>query len=242
MTNRAILTQVANRSKSAKDADGYLLAVQKKFPNALTLQSIPQDTALWKIENYEEFLAARREMLATELNAFLASIANLGATQIPASLEDLIVEGETDELEFKSSLRWDYGLQIANKKLEEVIIKGVAAFANAQGGTLLIGVDDNGLVLGLERDYSALGNVDRDQFELHLRNILNNALGEAFVTTKVKVAFPAVSAEEICQVTILPAPKPIILQVPDKNGQLVEKFFVRNGNSSREMPLSEMHA
>jgi len=92
-----------------------------------------------------------------------ASSANLP----PVSIEDLIEEGESDELEFKSSLRWDVCDGCVNKKLEEVIIKTVAAFTNSDGGTLLIGVDDDGNVLGLENDYAALGNADKDKFELH---------------------------------------------------------------------------
>lgn len=241
LTNRAILTQVANRTKSDKEAEGYLLSVRERFPKALALQSVPNEPDLWKIENYEAFLAARRKMLADELNTFLGSIADTGETTSAASLEDMIVEGETDDLEFKSSLRWDFKLETPNKKLEDVIIKSVAAFANAQGGTLLIGVRDDGEVLGLESDYAALGNIDRDKFELHLRNLLNNAFGMAFATTKLKVTFPLVGDVEICQVEISPAQQPIIVSVSDKNGLAGERFYVRNGNSSREMPLSEMH-
>jgi hypothetical protein len=44
--------------------------------------------------------------------------------------------------------------------------------------------------LGLERDYIALGDIDRDKFELHLRNIFNRSFGETFVTTKLRISFP----------------------------------------------------
>ena len=60
-TNRAILTQVANRTKSDKQADVYLSSVQKKFPNALELQSIPSNPDLWRIENYEIFSCCATE-------------------------------------------------------------------------------------------------------------------------------------------------------------------------------------
>ena len=242
MTNRAILTQIANRAKSDGDAGEYLRSVQDRFPKALYLQCIPEDGSLWEIDRYNEFLAARRKLLANELNSFLREISTDVQSATAVSIDDLILEGETDELEFKSSLRWDLQLQAANKKLEEVIIKSVAAFANSQGGTLLIGVSDQGDVLGLERDYAMLGNVDRDKFELHLRTLFNNAFGDAFVVTKVKIGFPEVEGVEICRVDIQPSTKPLIISLADKNGQPVEKLYVRNGNSSREMPLSEMHA
>ncbi len=240
ITNRAILTQVANRTKSAKEAAEYLAEVQTRAPNALKLQSIPEDTALWRTENFEGFLAERRKLLADQLNAFLNGIAITGAATAAASIEDLIAEGESDELEFKSSLRWDYQQQVVNKVLEGVVVKTVAAFANSQGGTLLIGVKDDGTAIGLDQDYAALGGADRDKYELHLRNLLSSAFGAAFASAKLKVSFPVVGDVEICQVVISPANKALITKVADKNGQTSEKFYVRNGNASRELPMSEM--
>lgn len=242
VTNRAILTQVANRTKSAKEAADYLSEVKARSPNALKLQSIPEDPELWRLENFELFLAERRNMLAVQLNDFLEGIAVTEATATQVSIEDLIAEGESDELEFKSSLRWDYQQGTVNKALEAVIIKTVAAFGNSQGGTLLIGVDDNGVPLGLDQDYAALGGADRDKYELHLRNLLISAYGAAFVASKVKVSFPIIADMEICQVVISQASKPLVTRVADKNGQPSEKFYVRNGNASRELPMSEMQA
>lgn len=240
LTNRAILTQIANRTKSAADAKAYLADVKGRFPNSLALQCVPEDPALWEIENYEAFLQARRTALASHLNAFLTGITDTKPPEAAVTLEELIAEGEDDELEFKSSLRWDFKNQTTNKKLEEVVVKTVAAFANSQGGTLLIGVSDDGEVLGLEADYLSLGGANRDKFELHLRNLLSSAFGAAFVSGKLKVLFPAVGEVEICQVDIQPAAKPFVLNVKDKNGVGQEKFYVRSGNSSQELSLAEM--
>ncbi len=219
MTNRAILTQVANRTKSATHAADYLAVVKEKFPKALGLQCIPEDPELWKIENYERFLEKRRQILAKNLNEFLEKITATENTVLPVSLEDLIAEGESDELEFKSTLRWDVKEGTINKKLEDVIMKTVAAFANAQGGTLLIGVTDDGEVLGLDLDYHSLGTADRDKFELHFRNLLNQSLGTGFVTSKVKIVFHVVGEKEVCQVKTEPAMEPMILKAKNKNEQ-----------------------
>ena len=240
LTNRAILTQVANRSKSAAHAADYLAEVKQKFPKALELQCIPEDAELWKIENYEQFLEERRKMLAKHLNDFLNKITATEETVSPVLLEDLIAEGESDELEFKSTLRWDVKEGMVNKKLEEVIMKTVAAFANSQGGTLLIGVGDDGDILGLEPDYHSLGGVDRDKFELHLRNLLTEQFGKVFVTCKVVIKFHEIGDKEVCQVETAPAKEPVIVKVKDKSGQSTEKFYARSGNSSQEIPLSEM--
>jgi len=242
LTNRAFLTQVANRGKSAAHAADYLEEVKQKFPKALELQCIPEDPELWKIENYEQFLEERRKRLAKNLNGFLNKITETEETVAPVSLEDLIAEGESDELEFKSTLRWDVKEGTINKKLEEVIMKTVAAFANSQGGTLLIGVADEGEVLGLEPDYHSLGGVDCDKFELHLRNLLNQQFGTGFVTSKVVIKFHEIGEKEVCQIETAAAKEPVILKVKDKNGQPTEKFYARSGNSSQEIPLSEMNA
>ena len=56
ITNRAVLTAVANRTKSAENADSYLSQVRDQFPNSLKLQCIPEDKNLWKLEYFELFL------------------------------------------------------------------------------------------------------------------------------------------------------------------------------------------
>ncbi len=241
LTNRAILTQIANRTKSDADAKGYLQAVRSKFPKALSLQCIPADEELWLIANYELFLEARRKLLAKELNAFLQGITTTEEALAPVSLDDLIEEGESDELEFKSALRWDFQKQAINKELEDVIVKSVAAFTNGQGGTLLIGVKDDGEILGLERDYSSLSG-DRDKFERHLRGLLQQRMGVAFTANKIRVQFPVIADTEICQIDIAPAQKPIVVKIADKNGQPKERFYIRSGNASQELPLSEMQS
>lgn len=242
LTNRAILTQVANRTKSATNAADYLAEVKVKFPKALELQCVPEDPELWKIENYEQFLEKRRATLATNLNSFLNKITETEETVAPVSLDELIAEGESDELEFKSTLRWDVKEGTINKKLEDVIMKTVAAFANSQGGTLLVGVADDGEVLGLEPDFHSLGNGDRDKFELHLRNLLNQQFGTGFVTSKVGIKFHVVGDKEVCQIEAAPANDAVIVEVKDKNGQSTKKFYARSGNSSQEIPLDEMSA
>ncbi len=239
-TNRAILTQVANRTKATMEAEDYLADVATRFPKALELQCVPSDPKLWAIDRYQDFLAARRELLATQLTEFLSGITSTEDATVGVSLEQEIAEGESDELELKATLRWDLSLQIVNKRLEEAIVKTVAAFANSQGGSLIVGVSDDGDVVGLEHDYASLGGVDRDGFEIHLRNLLNQSLGVAFVAAKVRIEFPELSGEEICRVDIEPATAPVLMKVPTKDGPPSEKFFARSGNSSQEIPPSQL--
>lgn len=239
LTNRAILTQVANRNKSATLVSDYLAEVKTNHPKALDLQCIPDDTELWELDKYEDFLKTRRSMLAKELNDFLNNITSTTDLEVAADIEDIIAKGESDVLEFKSSLRWDYQECKYNKKLEMVLLKSIAAFANAEGGLLLIGVDDDGNILGLENDYESL-KADRDKFEVHLRNLLNQQFGLAFVKNKLTICFKIINDLDVCKIEIGQTNEPIILQVLDTNGQKVEKFYVRSGNTSIELPLSQV--
>ena len=240
ITNRAILTQVANRTKSAKLAEGYLEGVLVKFPNALELQSIPVDKELWKLENYDLFLEQRRKMLANELNAFLNGITETDTGEADLDILEMINQGETHHVEFKTTLRYDVQLQKVNKKLEEVILKTIAAFSNGQGGNLIMGVRDDMEVIGLENDYNTLKDSTHDGFELHLRNLVNTAYGIEFASNNLMVSFPVIDDIQICLVEIKPSLKPVYTLATDKNGQSHEKFYVRSGNSSPEMPLSEV--
>lgn len=240
ITNRAILTLAENREKSAMFADVYLKNVKKQFPNALRLQSIPEDENLWKVENYELFLQARREMLASELNNYLNTI-SVGQLNISATVDllDMIASGEHGFLEFKSTMRWNWKENRLDKKMEEIILKTISAFSNAEGGKLLIGVTDEAEILGLESDYNSLKEPNKDHFELHLRNIVNNAFGKEFSATNLNIRFPIVSDLEICEIDIKAWKSPIYCEAPDKNGNNQKKFYIRSGNTSQELDIEE---
>ncbi len=243
MTNRAILTSAENRSKSAKFADVYLTDVREKFPNALRLQCIPENEDLWNIKNYELFLKKRRELLAEKLNHFLNNI-SITEEYIKAEIDikELIEAGESGIIEFKSTIRWNVREARVDKKMEEIILKSISAFNNSEGGKLLIGVADNGEILGLQDDYNTLKEANKDHFELHLRNLINNAFGKGFATTNINIRFPVVDEMEICEIDIKAGNKPLFLETQNNSGHKQKRFFVRSGNSSQPLEIDETAA
>lgn len=240
MTNRAILTQVENRDKSDLLASIYLKKVKERFPNALKLQCIPENADLWEVGKYKQFLEARREMLANELNHYLNNI-SITPTEFKAEIDlaEMIQSGEHGFLEFKSTMRWNVREAKVDKKMEEIILKSISAFNNSEGGKLLIGVNDEGEILGLDDDYSSLKEADKDNFELHLRNLINHAFGKEYATTQLSIKFPLVDEKEICEIDIKQGKNPIYCEVTDKNGNKVKKFYIRSGNSSQELDIQE---
>ena len=244
ITNRAILTGLENRTKSAKQADVYLAQVKERFPNALKLQCIPEDENLWKLENFRDFLQARRQLLADALNDYLNNLSIVKKDFQPVvDISDVIVHGETSILEFKSTLRWNLKEARVDKKMEEIVLKALAAFNNSDGGTLLIGVaedeEDIGYPIGLEDDYNSLNKPSKDGFELHLRNLVNNAYGKGFATTQLNVRFPVIDDFEICEIQVKRGKEALYTEIADKHGAKKKKFFVRSGNSSQDMDIDE---
>ncbi len=61
--------------------------------------------------------------------------------------------------------------------MELAIAKTIAAFLNSRGGVLVIGANDAGQAVGLDRDLATLRTPDHDRFELWLRDMLSTALG-----------------------------------------------------------------
>ena len=61
-------------------------------------------------------------------------------------------------------MRWNWRENKLDKKMEEIILKTISAFSNAEGGKLLIGVTDEGEILGLESDYNTFKEANKDHF------------------------------------------------------------------------------
>ncbi len=152
---------------------------------------------------------------------------------------------EDAHLEYKASLRTHAGTEEVYKPLETAVLKTVAAFANSRdGGTLLIGVNDDGAPCGLAGDYASLhklGKDDRDLFQQHLSNIVCTSMGAA-VGGLISVQMHAVDGLDICRVQVPPSATPVDATVTvDVKGKLVKKtvFYMRIGNTTREANEAE---
>ena len=71
IANLAFLAARPNRQISKRSPEVYLAEIAEKHPDRLKAQSVPMDRKLWKVERYQDFLAARRKLLADAVNALL---------------------------------------------------------------------------------------------------------------------------------------------------------------------------
>ncbi|WP_341729536.1 ATP-binding protein [Brooklawnia sp.] len=161
-----------------------------------------------------------------------AVLVRMQARQEPPSISELVAAGESDHVEFKSSARWNLRTDKRDERMELVIAKTIAAFCNSSGGTLLIGVDDDGRLLGLGPDFTTLKQPDPDRFELWLRDLLQTKLG-ARVAGAPDVDFEQIpGGEYVCRVSCPPTPAPVFLR-SGKGSAATSELWVRIGNSSR---------
>ncbi len=149
---------------------------------------------------------------------------------------DVINDTEHERLERKSTFRWDVAAGKVNKQLERAAMKTVAAFLNTNGGHLILGVADDHTVLGMESDYATLARKDGDGFENHFSNVFKAMLG-AHVRHLVKVEPFKKEDKECIVISVAPSQRPVYL---DDDGK--EEFFVRTGNGTTSLRLSEAAA
>ena len=233
VANRAFLTGDTNWSLSADRPSEYIPEIQEKYPGALEKQFIPTSPELWRMENYEDFLKERRKLMASAYNEVMAELSTGVPEEEPLSIGELIAAGESATLEFKSSLRWDMRQRQVNKGLQKVIAKAVGGFLNTEGGTLLIGVADDGAVLGIGDDIASTGRRDRDGFLQALYQTFANHLGES-VSPQVDVSFDTVDSKEICRVKVESSQHPVYFT----DGQ-VKEFYIRFGSSTRALDVEK---
>ena len=149
------------------------------------------------------------------------------------SIPSLIANGESEYIEFKSSLRHDYRQIKTDKNLENVIMKSIAGFLNAQGGILIIGVDNDGLILGLANDYWSLKAKNKDGFQQRLVLLISNTFGKD-ICSNIHITFHEINDKEICTLYIEPSHRPVYIN--DENRTV---FYLRTGNVTNPLSTSE---
>ena len=120
----------------------------------------------WEQLDYFTFLERRRSKIAEVVRAGFETLCDekdIGKQY--STVTELIALGESQRVEFKSTARWNLYTGQVDKRMEHVVTKTVCGFLNAEGGTLLIGVDDDGQLIGLSDDMKTLGaKANRDGF------------------------------------------------------------------------------
>jgi len=146
--------------------------------------------------------------------------------------EELIKRGESKTLEFKATLRWNLKEDRQDDKgVTHAVLKTIAAFLNTEGGDLLIGVADDGSVVGIEHDQLE----SDDKFMRHLAQVVRNALGERS-STCIDPKTQIVQGKTVCVVGCERSPEPVFLKWKGMSASPDGDFFVRSGPGTVKLP------
>ena len=182
-------------------------------------------------------------MPATVLGQVLASILMIlgyGVIAVPtgiitaevatadAARRQILAGVETSHIEYKSSAYYSYMEGVPEKVILDQSLKAIAGFLNAGGGTLAIGVADDGEILGIQPDLD-LKKIDTDRYVNALTSAIGAKMGTLAATlVSVKVQRFGEDDKEICLVEVQGAPDPIY------SGK-ERTFYVRVNNSTRKI-------
>ena len=207
---------------------------------ALTAQGIPTDPSLWMVNRYEDFVAARRDILVLKIN----ELTRWPLPKPPPQRDCLeaIRAGETSAVEFKASMLYDLETGQKNTALGTSILKTVAAFMNTDGGVIYVGVDDDGRVRGIEYDYKLAGkHANWDGWSQTFSNMINKiemAAPFSYVThNRVKLEDGRGNLRDIAKIAVLQAQSPAWIKVDNR-----PTLFVRQGSTSKPLDSREAAA
>ena len=192
----------------------------------------------WERMDYQDFLQQRRVLIAAVIRA---AFEKLRTGQIPKeddplsmsvgvpkwSVEDLLDEMESDRVEFKSSAYYSYKPDVPEKVITDSVLKTVAGFLNAGGGTLAVGIADDGEILGIRPDLDRK-DMDADRYVNSLTTVIERSLGP-LASTMAKIEVQSVDGVEVALVHVTPSTQPIYAKVSKRD----KAFFVRVNNSTR---------
>lgn len=260
VVSRALVEEALNAwSTSAKAAWTEIVSsLQIHYPMAAELaRSDSEETLQEWLETGEEAAVAgealvRLGLLRSDGNSLartkaLTALQNLGSIRQRdaesvresqndrARVMDLVSRPEGHHLEFKSSARWDHHQKKRNPDLETAVVKTVAGFLNSEGGTLLIGVSDDGRIEGVACDVM-LTRKSLDAYQAWLTgSLLGERLSVRVVSEFVRVTAVRVAENVVMEVRVAQARE----VVWDSSAQ-GEKLYVRNGNQTRKLDGKEM--
>jgi hypothetical protein len=143
-------------------------------------------------------------------------------------IQEIINQGENNQTEFKSTLRWDLHQSKKNPDIEYASLKTLCAFLNSDGGDLLIGVRDDGSIEGIETDQF----INTDKFYLHLWSLIKSSLGQEVVEW-IKTTHQQINRKTVCRVHCLRASRPVFLKRKGND----EAFYVRTGPASSNLDI-----
>ena len=138
-----------------------------------------------------------------------------------------MAEGEGKVVEFKAAARWNTCKGGRDEEVEVAVVRTIAGLLNTEGGTLLIGVNDAGVPVGLASDTKLVRNKNKDGFQTRMIDTLTNEIGKP-ASTCIDLHFEPIDDLTICRVDVAPSREPGYFGP-------ARRFFVRLTGATHEL-------
>lgn len=240
IANMAFVDWADNSAMSSKSPQDYWPTMADRMdPERLRSQEYWHALPVgWYQLDYSEFCEKRRKLIGQVIKRGFERLWDDQAKVRPGqvSIHDMIAAGESNVLEFKERARWSYGTDKKGKS-EQIIVKSVAGFMNGEGGTLLIGVADDGTITGLDADYATLSKGNRDGYERFLTQLIGDKISGPSPTL-CRISFYGTGGKDVCRVDVSASSKPVF--ACPVNSKEFTDFWVRQGNKTEQYYGSEL--
>jgi predicted HTH transcriptional regulator len=157
----------------------------------------------------------------------------------------MLQSGESATVEFKASLCRGVPSGEVEPVVVYSVVKTIAAFLNSKGGTLLIGVEDAGNILGVEYDFPEVLKNNLDGYGLYLSTRLGNTFGPD-ASLLIDTDFLAIGDKHICAIRVQPGKRPYWVRLKGKNELAKPKdkdvqdvLFIRSGNQTVSLSMTD---
>jgi len=147
------------------------------------------------------------------------------------TVQALIPKGESKTLEFKQTFSMDIKDNQKQPYIETATLKTIAAFLNSEGGDLLVGVDDDGNITGVNAELEKFYK-NEDKYLLNFKNKLKNKIGEAFYPL-LDYKLVSISGQLVLHVSCNASTEPCFIDEKD--------FYVRSGPSTDKLEGKKQH-
>lgn len=205
-------------------------------------------TTVKEILSTEEFCPGGVEIIIHDnRSAYCKEFVNMCVEISELELDQLIENHETVSFELKSSFQWSVKNNRKSECLGEETVKEIAAFMNANGGRICIGVDNAKNVLGLKNDFSISppkhGQPKEDALVSKIRAFVNDRLQVPTAETLFNSYVIHFKEKDLCIIEVEKSDIPIFIQEKydsktcDTESELKIKrwpFYVRTDQGTRE--------
>ena len=234
--NRTLIFDKTNQFFTNKDPSDYLSTIMKEqnidkteLQKRLSTHLIsPNAFECLMNDDFAGFIKEREKTIREEFKKLVYPETD----ETPFDIKELL-KGEDQNVEYKQTLRWDTKTDQVNPVLEEVVMKELASFMNKDGGKILIGVDDSGNPLGLDRDYQTFKKQNSGDFQEHITNLINKNLGKN-ANSCVDWEFHQIDGKEVCIGTVTRSPSPVYVKIKTE-----KKFYARQNNTCQPYDVEE---